>query len=264
MSIFSNNDVQMTYLSLKPANTGLAFFVDGKELPNSEIQQSIHSIVNFVSTLLHKPVVAKIEILDKNEYYSVSLNIPILPAYLDILDMSEVDFIQRDDFQKLAKKAAKTLTVGEIKKLVDQRTAQYINYIQHEFAAAYIKCMLSGQPDLAASIQKLPMLKSFDLAKFSFSKSGRVVYKTPQFLRFKTIQNETRQARDYYMGLQENIAESKRDASFYRTVTERDREYIRLDESFNHTISLLRQKYGEIDFMSPTASSNIEELPNKQ
>lgn len=264
MDLSNKNDIQMTYLSLKPTSNGLTFSVDGKDTENSDFKKSIHAIVNFVSTLTHRPMVAKIEILDKDEYFILSLNIPVLPAYIDIKDADDVALINDENFPQIAKQRIRSLNLGQTNQLIDARTAEYLNYIQHEFAGAYINCKTSGQNDIAKAIQKLPIMKSFDLSSFKFSTAGRNIYKTPQFLRVKHSDNETTQARDYYVGLQESVAEDKKDDAFWRKVSERDKEYLILDESMNFTIELLKQKYGEIEFLPPTASSNIEELPSNQ
>ena len=264
MDLSNQNDIQMTYLSFSPNKSGLAFSVDGKEVPSSDLEKSIHAIVNFVSTVFFNPVVAKIEILDPEEYFTLSLNIPIMPAFIDVKDANDTTLLIKENYQHIAKQRARSLTIGQTKTLIDDRTRQYMNYILHEFAGAYIKCRTSNQDGQAKRIQKLPFMSPFDLTTFKFSNSGKGLYETPQFLRCKTTSNGTTQARDYYMGLQENVTKDKKDAKFWERVSERDREYLLLDNSMNYTIELLKQKYGEIEFLSPTASSNIEELPAKQ
>lgn len=264
MDLSNQNDIQMTYLSFSPQKSGLVFSVDGKEYPCSDLEKSIHSIVNFVSTVFFNPIVAKIEILDKDEYFTLSLNLPIMPAFMDVEDENDVSLLTSENYPQIAKQRARSLTISQTKTLIDNRTRQYMNYILHEFAGAYIKCRTSDQSDQAKRIQKLPFMNPFDLSTFNFSKSGRNVYKTPQFLRCNTTTDGVTQSRDYYMGLQENVTNDKKDAEFWEKVSERDREYLILDESMNYTIELLKQKYGEIEFLSPTASSNIEELPAKQ
>jgi len=264
MDLSNQNDIQMTYLSFSPQKSGLVFSVDGKEYPCSDLEKSIHSIVNFVSTVFFNPIVAKIEILDKDEYFTLSLNLPIMPAFMDVKDENDISLLTSENYPQIAKQRARALTISQTKTLIDDRTRQYMNYILHEFAGAYIKCRTSDQGDQAKRIQKLPFMSPFDLSTFKFSNSGRNIYETPQFLRCNTTTDGVTQSRDYYMGLQENVTRDKKDAEFWKKVSERDREYLILDESMNYTIELLKQKYGEIEFLSPTASSNIEELPAKQ
>ena len=93
MKLSNLQEVNMTYLSLTPTESGLIFSIDGKEYPLSEFQQHIRSIVSFVSTLSHTPIVAKIEILDNDEYFIHSLNLPILPAFIDIEEESELQIL---------------------------------------------------------------------------------------------------------------------------------------------------------------------------
>lgn len=264
MELSNKKDIQMTYLSLKPTSTGFAFSVDGKDFPNADFRKNIHAIVSYVSTFSHTPMIAKIEILDKDEYYILSLNIPVIPAYIDTKDPSDLELINSESFRQVAKERIRSLNVSQSNALIDERTNQYLNYIQHEFAAAFINCKKSAQEGIAKSIQKLPIMKTFDLSNFKFSNSGKNIYKTPQFLRCKRPKNGSIQARDYYVGLQETATDDKKDADFWNNVSERDREYLLLDESMNYTIELLKQKYGEIEFLPPTASSNIEELPSNQ
>ena len=262
MDLSNKNDIQMTYLSLKPTSTGLTFSVDGKDTENTNFKKSIHAIVNFVTTLTHRPMVAKIEILDKDEYYILSLNLPVLPAYIDTKDANDIALINDKNFPQIAKERIRSLNVGQTDQLINERTEEYLNYIQHEFAGAFVNCKKSGQTEIAKGIQKFPIMKEFDLSKFKFSTSGRNVYKTPQFLRVKHSNDGTTQARDYYVGLQEAVSEDKKDEAFWNNVTERDRAYLFLDESMNYTIELLKQKYGEIEFLPLTASSNITETPS--
>ena len=264
MDLSNKEDIQMTYLSFKPNSTGLTFSVDGKDFSNADFRKNIHAIVSYVSTFSHTPMIAKIEILDNDEYYILSLNIPVVPAYIDIKNPSDIELLNSESFRQIAKERIRSMNVSQSNALIDERTNQYINYIQHEFAGAFINCKNSGQNGIAKSIQKLPIMKTFDLTNFNFSQSGKSVYKTPQILRCKKPNNGTIQARDYYVGLQEAANDDKKDSAFWSKVSERDREYLILDESMNFTIELLKQKYGEIEFLPPTASSNIEELPSNQ
>ncbi len=264
MDLSNTKDIQMTYLSLKPTTDGLEFTVDGKSFPNKDLQNNLRAIVNFVSTMSLLPIVAKIEILDKDEYYILSLNIPILPAFIDIKDPEDIAIINSENYAEIAKKRVRSLNVKETEILVNDRVREYMNYIQHEFAGAHIKCRIDGQEEYAELIANLPFMRDFDLSSFSPSHAGKNIYKTPQFLRCNTPQGDMVQSRDYYMGLQEKTDADKKDKEFWTNVYERDKEYVILDESMNFTIEQLKQKYGEIEFLPPTASSQIEETPSKQ
>ena len=263
MNLGKKDELQMTYMGFSQTSTGLAFSVDEKETPASDFKKSIESVVGFVTQFSYNPVIAKIEILDPKEYFVMSLTLPIMPAFLDVNDPAEISLIANPEYQQIMKSRARSLINGETKILIDSRTSEYLNYIQHELAGAYINCMLDDKESLAKSIQKLPIMKSFDLSKFKFSGAGRNVYKTPQFLKFKTEVDGEMQTRQYYMGLQENIPEANKDNEFWDKVTQRDIAYVTLDESMNQTLHILEQKYGEIEFMGPTASSNYTDAAQK-
>ena len=255
----NNNELQMTYLGLTELDKGFEFSFDGKNFPTQDFENNIGAVVNYVSNISLNPMIAKIEILDKKEYYVLSLNMPVMPSYFDITNQKELDLFSSPDYINIMKERARNLTNGEKKALSEERIKQYMNYIQHEFAGAYIKCKLDGKEKLAGSIQRLPFMRDFDLSNFKFSNSGRNIYKTPQFLKFRVEVEGNTQTRDYYMGLQENVNEATKDADFWKTVSQRDREYIFLDESMNKTIEIIKQKYGEIEFLAPTTSSNYSD-----
>ncbi len=261
MNFNKTDELQMTYLGLLQTNKGLAFSVDGKETPVYDFKKSIESIVGFVTQFSYNPVIAKIEVLDPKEYFVMSLTLPIAPAFLDIYDSAEIQKIASPEYLQAMKQKARTFKNGETKELIESRAAEYINYIQHELAGAYINCMLSGKESLAKCIQKLPIMRDFDLSTFNFSGAGKNIYKTPQFLKYKTEINGKSQTRQYYMGLQEIANETEKDNAFWDNVSKRDFAYITLDESMNQTLSTLEQKYGEIDFLNTNVSSNHIETP---
>ncbi len=261
MDLSNLHDVKLTYLSLKPTESGLTFSIDGKESNIDNFQKYIRSIVSFTSTMSYTPIVAKVEILDKDEFYIHSLSIPILPAFFDIKEESDVEIAASEDYQKLAKQRARSLNAGQINQLVDERTAQYINYIQHEFAAAYINCMMSKQRKIATQIHQLPIMKQFDLSKFSTSTTLKRTYKTSQFIKHTEETFEEPVTRVHYVGLQEKVPEQEKTPEFWKKVQERDIESLILDASMNYTIELLNKKYGEIEFLPPTASLNVEKSP---
>ena len=257
MNLSNQVDVLATYLSLTPTNKGFNFSVDGKE-PDYDFKKTIHAIVNY-ATMSHQPIIAKIEILDKDEYYILSLNIPVLPAFLDIKSTSDIDLLNNENYKQIAKQRAINMTAYQTVQAIDERTTQYLNYIQHEFAGAYITCKTSGQDDIASLIQKFSIMKQFNLADFKFSTGGRNIYKTPQILKCNYKLNNRIHTRNYYVGLQENIPEANKDADFWKKVSQRDKDYMILDESLNYTIEQLVKKYGEIEFLPPDASSNFNE-----
>lgn len=261
MNLSKPDELQMTYLGFMQTDKGLAFSVDGKETPTRDLEKSVANAVSFVTHFSYKPIIAKIEILDPKEYIIMSLNLPIMPAFLDISSPEEIALLSHPEYQKMMKERAKTITSGESKKLIEKRTSEYMNYIEHEMAGAYINSILKGKEAIAKNIQKLPNMRKYSLANFSFSGSGRIVYKTPQFLKFKTIIGGEPQVRNYYMGLQENVSEAEKTEEFWDKVTKRDIAYITLDESMNSTLSMLEQIYGETEFMGPNASLNYTEVP---
>ena len=264
MNLGNKDELKMTHLEFSQAENGLSFSVDGKEVPVRDFSKSIESIVGFVTQFSYEPVIAKIEILDPTEHFVMSLDLPIMPAFLDIFNPEEIEMLLNPQYQSTMKARARALTNGETKAAIENRTNDYINYIQHEFAGAYINCMLDGRSALANSIQKLPIMRSFDLSRFKFSGSGRVIYKTPQFLKYRTEIDGEPHIRQFYMGLQENVPESAKTPEFWTTVKTRDSAYLLLDESMNATLAKIieRSVYG-IDFVGTNASSNYVEIPQK-
>ena len=264
MDLSNPNELQMVYMSLLQTPQGLVFSVDGKEEPLHTIDKKIEQVVSFVTHFSYKPIITKLEILDPKEDFVMSLTLPILPAFLDIKEPSDINLLANPNYLKIMKKKATNLKNGEFQALINNRTNEYVNYIQHELAGAYINCLLKNKPELASYIQNLPILSPFDISNFSNSKAGRVVYKTPQFLRYRTTIEGEPYFRQYYMGLQENVHESAKTPEFWNTVAKRDMEYIALDESMNATLAKITElSVDGIDFVGPNASSNYTEPPQK-
>ncbi len=186
-----------------------------------------------------------------------------MPAFLDIKDTTDISLLNNPEYSDLMKKRARSLTNGETQNLVNSRTCEYMNYIRHELACAYVRCISSGKDKLARQIQALPVLNGFDISNFSNSNTGRVVYKTPQLLKYPMkIEGETF-AKQYYMGLQEDVPDSKKDTAFWDNVSARDREYIKLDENLTFTLAQLKKKYGKMDFVSDNVSSTYINAPKQ-
>ena len=264
MDLSNPNELQMIYMCLSQTPQGLVFSVDGKEEPLQTLRKKIEDVVGFVSHFSYKPIIAKLEVLDPKEYYVMSLTLPIMPAFLDVKDLDDINLLTDPNYLKIMKSKATSLRNGEFQTLITNRTNEYVNYIQHELAGAYINCMLNNKPELAAHIQNLPILNSFDISNFSHSKAGRIVYKTPQFLRYRTTLNGEPYFRQYYMGLQENVQESAKTPEFWDTVAKRDMDYVTLDESMNATLAKITElSIDGIDFVGPNASSNYTEPPQK-
>ncbi|MBP3581484.1 MAG: hypothetical protein J6J33_01880 [Clostridia bacterium] len=257
------NEPQMTYMSFAQTKNGFVFSVDGKEMYPNEFQKQIEHVVGYVTHFSYKPVIAKIEVLDKKEYFVMSLTLPIMPAFLDVVDPAEIELLANPNYMQLMKQRAKSLTNAETKTLIESRTNEYMNYIYHELAGAYISSCFKGKESVAKDIQNLPFMLKFDISNFNFSGAGRNVYKTPQFLKYKTEVAGEPQIRNYYMRLQENIPDEKKDDNFWSTVTQRDIAYVTLDESMNHTLAMLEQQYGEIDFMGTNTSLNYTDPAQK-
>ena len=88
-------------------------------------------------------------------------------------------------------------------------------------------------------------------------------HKTPQILKYPTKIEGELFARQYYMGLQEEVSNAEKNKQFWDAVAERDRAYVKLETNMVRVLAELKDKYGEVDFVSDNVSSNYTNPPQK-
>ncbi len=252
---FINDNLPLFYIEITGNPGNYIFKVNGTNYGSDfDLSRRLRAVIQYATFSLESPVLAKIEFLDKKNYYDLALNLPILPAVIDITNQKQMDQFIELGCGEFVERGL--LDDQRVRKLIAINTDAYMNYICHEFALRYIYAKKDGNETLASRIKNLPFMTDFDLTKFSNSKIGHYPFTTPQFLKFPQTSEGVDYKRTFYMGLQENIPDALKTRDYYLARTKKDFDYGSLDNNLNRLLESYQKELVPNEYTPAIASSN--------